>query len=189
MMKKKPVSRHNGKPRTWLITALLAAIAVAYVIFVFLPGQRSIGEFRAQVQERRQQILQAQTLTRTVALARQRLADTREVGQQWRARAPRHTQLITHFASLTQQAEAAGVAIDRLDPLPAVELHLITQQNVTLQFHAPFVAVFDFIRRLEALPGTTWVRNLRLHTVAEADRMLRGELTLTIFVDRTDYAD
>jgi hypothetical protein len=90
---------------------------------------------------------------------------------------------------LTQQAEAAGVAIDRLDPLPAIELNLITQQNVTMQFHAPFSAVFDLLHRLEALPGTIWVRDLRLQAGSGSDSMLRGELTLTIFVDRADYAN
>jgi len=185
-MKKKFVQRKNGKPKTWLITGLLAAGAVAYVVFVFLPFQRSIGGLRAQVQERRQQIMQAQSLGGTVVQARQRLAAAREVAQQWRADAPRQAQLVTHFASLTKQADEAGVAIDRLDPLPAVELHLIAQQNVTMQFHAPFVAVFDLLRRLESLPGTLWVRDLRLHASSETDNALRGELTLTIFVDRAD---
>jgi Tfp pilus assembly protein PilO len=179
----------SGKPKTWLITALLAAGAVAYVVFVFLPQQRSIGVLRSQVQERHQQIMQAQSLAGTVAQARLRLASTREVSRQWRAEAPKQAQLITHFANLTKQAEEAGVAIDRLDPLPAIELNLIAQQSVTMQFHAPFPSVFDLLGRLEALPGTLWVRDLRLHANSETDNTLRGELTLTIFVDRSDYAN
>jgi Tfp pilus assembly protein PilO len=188
-MKKKSPSRNSGPPKTWLITGLLAAAAVAYVVFIFLPLQRSIDVLQDQVQERRQQIMQAQNLAGTVAQARVRLVASRDVGQKWRADAPRQAQLITHYASLTQQAEQAGVAIDRLDPLPAIELNLIAQQNVTMQFHAPFSSVFDLIRRLESLPGTIWVRDLRLHANSETDNTLRGELTLTIFVDRAVYAD
>lgn len=188
-MKKKTFNQQAGKPKTWLITALLAAAAVAYVVFIFLPLQHSINELQGKVQERRQQIMQAQSLENTVAQARLRLAAAREVSQKWRADAPRQAQLITHYASLTQQAGEAGVTIDRLDPLPAVELNLIAQQNVTMQFHAPFAAVFDLLHRLEALPGTLWVRDLRLHANSENDNTLRGELTLTIFVDRADYAN
>jgi Tfp pilus assembly protein PilO len=188
-MKKQIPTHRRGKPKSWLTTALLAAIALAYLFFIFLPGQLSIGELRAQVQERHQQILQAQSLTRTVALAKERLASAQDVGQNWRAEAPRQSELISHFASLTQQAEAAGVAIDRFDPLPAVELNLVSMQSVTLQFHAPFAAVFDLLTRLEGLPGTVWVRDVRLHAANENDNTLRGELTLTIFVDRTDYAN
>jgi hypothetical protein len=120
---------------------------------------------------------------------RLRLASAHEVSRAWRAQAPKQSQLITHFASLTQHAEEAGVAIDRIDPLPAVELNLVAQQNVTMQFHAPFAAVFDLLHRLEALPGTMWVRDLRLQAGSTDDSTLRGELTLTIFVDRADYAN
>jgi Tfp pilus assembly protein PilO len=188
-MKAKSTSRKGRKPQTWLITALLAAGAVAYVVFVFLPFQRTIDGLRNQVQERTQQIVQAQSLVGTVAQARLRLTAAREVSEQWRADAPRQAQLVTHFASLTQQAEEAGVKIDRLDPLPAVELNLIAQQNVSMQFHGPFAAVFDLLERLESLPGTLWVRDLRLQASTETDDTLRGELTLTIFVDRADYAN
>ncbi len=188
-MKAKPTSRKAKMPKTWLITALIASSAVAYVMFVFLPFQRKINVLRAQVQERSQQIMQAQSMTNTLAQARLRLAAAHEVSQQWRAQAPKQSQLITHFANLTQQAEAAGVAIDRLDPLPAVEMNLIAQQNVTLQFHASFAAVFDLLDRLESLPGTMWVRDLRLQAGTSSDSILRGELTLTIFVDRADYAN
>src|SRR5262245_11599083 len=119
-MKKKSFKQKTGKPKTWLVTGLLAAVSVAYVVFVFLPLQHSIDRLQQQVQERRQQIMQAQSLVSTVAQARVRLAAAREVCQQWRGEAPRPSQLITHYASLTQKAEEAGVAIDRLDPLPAV---------------------------------------------------------------------
>src|SRR5262245_37868487 len=102
-MKKKTFGK-TRRPKTWLITGLLAGTAIAYVMFIFLPGQVVIGKTRAAVQERRQQIMQAQTLAATVSAARTRLATAREVGQQWRADAPRQAQLITHFASLTQQA-------------------------------------------------------------------------------------
>ena len=188
-MKRKTTSRKTRMPKTWLITALLAAGAVAYVVFVFLPFQQTIHGLRAQIQERNQQIMQAQSLTGTLAQARLRLVAAHEVSHHWRDQAPKQSQLITHFASLTQQAEAAGVAIDRLDPLPAVEMNLIAQQNVTLQFHAPFSAIFDLLHRLEALPGTMWVRDLRLQAGNDSDSTLRGELTLTIFVDRADYGN
>jgi Tfp pilus assembly protein PilO len=188
-MRKKSLDRKVGKPKTWLVTGLLAAAAVAYVVFVFLPLQNSINQLRQQVQERRQQIMQAQSLVGTVAQTRVRLAAARDVCQQWRADAPRPTQIITHYASLTQQADEAGVAIDRLDPLPAIEQNLIAQQNVTMQFHAPFSAVFDLMHRLEALPGTVWLRDLRLQAISDNDNILQGVLTLTIFVDRSDYAN
>jgi Tfp pilus assembly protein PilO len=182
-VKKKSFNKARGKPKTWIITLLLAAVAISYLIFIFVPSQRSIGRLRSQFQERRQQIIQAQTLLSTVDQARTRLTETRSVSESWRKEAPRQAVMITHFASLTQQAQSAGVAIERLDPLPAVELNLVAQQDVTMQFNAPFAAVFDFLRRLESLPGTLWIRKLRLHSSGTVEGKLQGELTLTIFVD------
>jgi Tfp pilus assembly protein PilO len=188
-MKKKSLQRKARMPKTWLVTGSLASAAVGYVLFIFLPLQYSINRLQQQVQERRQQIMQAQSLITTVGQARVRLTAAQQVAQHWRADAPRQSQLITHYASLTQKAGEAGVAIDRLDPLPAVELNLIAQQNVTMQFHGAFAAVFDLVHRLESLPGTVWVRDLRLQAASDSDNTLRGELTLTIFVDRADYAN
>src|SRR4051812_171723 len=107
-MKKKSLTRKAGKPKTWLVTGLLAAAAVAYVVFIFLPLQNSINKLRQQVQERRQQIMQAESLVGTVAQTRVRLTAAREVCQQWRAESPHQAQIITHYASLTQQAGEAG---------------------------------------------------------------------------------
>jgi hypothetical protein len=184
-MKARPTKK-PGQPKTWLITGLLAAGAIAYVVFLFLPGQRAIDKVRADVHERRQQIMQAQSLLGTVAAARLRLTAAQEVGQQWRATAPRQAQLVTHIARLTRQADEAGVAIDRLDPATFVERNLVAEQNITLQFHSRFPAVFDLLSRLESQPGTLWIRSLTLHRNRDDDNLLRGELTLTIFVDRAD---
>jgi Tfp pilus assembly protein PilO len=183
------ISRRHGKPKTWLITGLLGALAVAYLVLGFMPAQRRIRELRGQVEERRQQIVQFQSMVRAVQHARQRLSQAEEICQRWRSQSPRPTQIAAQLAQITHVAEAAAVAIDRLDPQPTVELNLLAQQHVTLQFHGPFPAVFDWLQRLETLPGTLWIRDLKLHVPAEHDTTPRGELTLTIFVDRSDYAN
>jgi len=188
-MKPKAPTRKNQRPKSLLITGLMGAAAIAYVVFIFLPLRRSIDNIRQQIQQRRQEIVDAQSLTIKLAEAKLQLAAAREVSHDWRSHAPRQAQLITHYASLTQQAHEAGVAIDRLDPLPATELNLLARQNVAMQFHAPFDAVFDLVRRLESLPGTLWIRDLRLNASDDSSATLRGELTLTIFADRADYAN
>src|SRR4051794_24503421 len=122
-MKSRFTSRQPQRPKSWLMTGLMGAAAVAYVVFVFLPLRRSIDGVRQQIQERRQEIIEAHSLTTTLVQSKLQLAATRTVSNDWRSQAPRQAQLISHFASLTQQAHEAGVAIDRLDPLPATELN------------------------------------------------------------------
>ena len=179
----------RGPQRTWLITGVVAAAAIAYVFLVFLPGQRSIHTLRTQLGEREQQILQAESLLGPLEQAAQRLARTREVSAQWRSAAPSHSRLTEQYALLSRSAAEAGLIVERLDPQPPVELQLLAQHAVNLQFQGQFAQLFDFVRRLEQLPGTIWVSNLRLTSDGQTGKTLRGELTLTIFIDRTDYAD
>jgi len=188
-MTSKLPNRAQKRPKSWLITGLMGAAAIAYVVFVFLPLRHSIDNIRQQIEQRRQEIIDAHSLATKLAETKLQLAATREVSHDWRSQAPRQAQLVTHYASLTQQAHEAGVSIDRLDPLPATEFNLLARQNVAMQFHAPFEAVFDLVRRLESLPGTPWVRDLRLTASDDSTATLRGELTLTIFADRADYAN
>ena len=68
-------------------------------------------------------------------------------------------------------------------------MQVLSQHNVTLQFQGEFCAVFDFLARLERLPAAIWFRNLQLSAAPGNAGTLQGELTLTIFVDRSDYSD
>lgn len=188
-MKKQSSHPAPRKPRTWLITALLAAVSVAYVIFIFLPVQRSIRELSAELQQKRQELVQAQSLARPIAHAKQRLAETREVCLQWQAGAPTPSNLAIHFASLTRHAEESGVVMERFDPQLAAQMQVLSQHNVNLQFHGEFPAVFEFLTRLEKSPATIWFRRLQVTQAQPGDSTLQAELTLTIFVDHSDYSD
>lgn len=188
-MKKQTTPGTPGKPRTWLITALLAAVSVAYVVFIFLPVQRSIRQLSAELQQKRQELVQAQSLARPIAQAKQRLAETREVCLQWQDGAPTPSNLANHFASLTKHAEDAGVVMERFDPQLAAQMQVLSQHNITLQFHGEFASVFEFLTRLETLPTAIWFRNLQVSQAHPGDVTLQAELTLTIFVDHSDYSD
>jgi Tfp pilus assembly protein PilO len=188
-MSVKNVTNPTRAPRSWLITALLASLAVAYVAFVFVPAQAAIGTLRDQLNERRQHILQAQGLALPVDHMTRQLARTREVSDGWRAAAPNHAELSANVARLTSEAKEAGVAIERLDPLPPVELAVLSQHAVNVQFHGQFTEVFDFLRRIEELPATIWINHLRVASGDSARGTLHGEVNLTIFVDRTGSTD
>ena len=166
-------SRANRK--TWLITALLAAVAVAYVVFIFLPCQRSIDVLQAQVQERSQQILQAQSLARTVAQARVRLAATREVSQQWRADAPRAGRADHALCQPDPASRAAGVAHRparsaagrRAQPRRPAERHPAVPRPVCRRS-------LTCCGAWKRCPERIWVRDLRLHAKNETRQHSAG---------------
>ena len=186
---KKKRFQGSGKPKSYLVTALLASAAVAYAIFVFVPAQKTIVELRSTLNERRQHILQANSLVLPLDQAAGQLAKTKLVSLEWKNEAPRHSTLAGQFARLSSEAQAAGVVVEKFDPQPAVDMKVLAQHAVVIQWKGDFSQSFDFVRRIEQLPGTVWLRNLRLTRSEQPGTPLQGELTLTIFVDRSDYAD
>jgi Tfp pilus assembly protein PilO len=179
-----------GRPvKSWMVTAILAAASVGYVLLVFVPGQRTISELRSQLEEKQQHVLQSQRLGGPIRQAEIRLASTREYSTEWVAAAPRPTQLVGFYAQLAQEAKAAGVQVKRLDPQPAIDHQLISQHPVVIAFDGQFAQVFDFVRRLEQLPQTLWIRDLRMSRNEANSESLQAELTLTIFSDRSGNAD
>lgn len=187
-MKRKFLSAKGGKPRTWLITALLASAAVAYVFCIFLPLQIGISSIRSELNERQQHILQAQQLAAPLEHAAIRLASTQEISHQWQASAPSDREIAMQLARLTEEARTAGVNIGRLDPQPPVEQQVLTQHVVTVQLQGSFEQVFDFLARIERMPATVWVRTVQL-SLDENTGALSSELSLTIFGDRNDYSN
>ena len=96
-----PKTTERRAPRSWMITALLASLAVSYVAFVFGPAQAQITALRGRLNERRQHILQASGLVLPVEQATQQLAKTRLISTHWQADAPNPAELSSCFASLT----------------------------------------------------------------------------------------
>ncbi|MEX2175604.1 MAG: type 4a pilus biogenesis protein PilO [Pirellulaceae bacterium] len=188
-MKPKKSTKATRAPRSWLITALLASLAVSYVAFVFVPAQVGISSLGSKLNERRQHILQADSLVLPVEHAARQLATTRQVSISWQDSAPNPGELATSMAQLSAEAKAAGVAIERFDPQPPSDLQVLSLHGVDVHLRGTFAQVFDFVRRVEQLPGTIWIPSIRFASEAEADSTLRCEMKLTIFVDRIDSAD
>jgi Tfp pilus assembly protein PilO len=179
-----------GRPvKSWMVTAALAAAAVAYVALIFVPGQRAIAKLRAEVGEKQQHVLQADGLTLPIRQAELRLASTREYSTQWHASAPGASDLVGCYSRLADEAKSAGVYVKRLDPQPAVEMQMICQHPLTITFEGTFPQVFDLVRRIEALPQTIWVRDLRVSAGDGGSETLQAEMSLTIFADRPEIAD
>jgi Tfp pilus assembly protein PilO len=179
-----------GRPvKSWMVTSLLALAAVGYVVFVFLPGQRSIAQIRSEIDEKRQHVLQSQQLGAPIRQAELRLASTREFTADWRANAPRPRDLVGVYAQLAEQAKAAGVRVKRLDPQQAVQHQVLGEHPLVVSLEGPFASVFDFVRRVEQMPETIWIRDLRLARSEGGSETLTVEMTLTIFTDRSEIAD
>ena len=177
------------KPRSWVLTTILAASAVAYVAFVFLPGQRAIGEMRKQLHEKQQFIVQADRLTFAIQKAADDMQAALEFAEEWRSHAPSEAKLAATFGRITECAQTAGLSVHRFDPQPLVRLDSIWQAPVSMVAEGEFTQVFAFLGSIEAMPGTLWIQNLRMENGAKDGVRLRCEMTLIVFADNRDFSE
>lgn len=171
----------------WVITMGLALAAVLYVVLVIIPGQRTIARLRSKLIERRQHVMQSQHLLAPLHRAEAQRDELRAVSRRWQTEAPKTAEVSRYLGSVTLQAAAAGVTLQRVDPKEAVDLRTLHRRTVELKIAGSFAAVFDFVRRLEALPGDVWIDQIDWNSNASGG--LEGTLTLSIFADRSDYSD
>ncbi len=125
----------------------------------------------------------------TVTAANTEFEQTSTLVKQWRENAP-DTQQADRLPSLiSAKANLAGVRILRLEPQLAKQHGLIAEYPIGLSAEGSFEGIFEFIRGVEELPQTVWLKNVKVQRPGELGGSLRCDLTLTIFGDLADKSD
>lgn len=181
-MKKNAQANSRSLP-SWLVTGLIAAAAVAYTMFVFLPQQRKTGLLKAKKFELMQYVANQGQMSDKIAKAQERQRDVEVTTARWLAHAPKLSEVGRDLSAITTQARTAGVTIQRFDPQPAVPYKSVAEQTIVVAVEGSFEQVFDFMHRVEAMPHKVWITNLSLNSASEDAQTLRAEMTLTIFAD------
>ncbi len=187
-----PPTQKSGPtpPATWIITSVLALVAMLYFLFGFLPSQKVMSGLQHQLLEKHQAV----SLMDVQALQQQsleaQLVSVQNYGVNWRKSALKPGAMAATMARISQEAKAANVSILRLEPQKhPLELHSIRPVTLAVAYQGTFADSFDFIRRLESLPLPLWIQNLHLSQTGEAAGLIRTEMTLTIFANSPDYSD
>ena len=74
---------------SWIVTLSLAAVAVAYVALLWLPGHRAIKEMREQVETKQTLVAQAAGISTELIRAQQELDKSESVVTRWEKAAPK----------------------------------------------------------------------------------------------------
>lgn len=178
-------SKSKQKPTlpSWLVTAVVATLAVLYTLFVFLPTQRKTAALKSKKYELMQYVANRLKTHEKIEQARARQTQIELVSLDWSRNAPSLGEMGRMLSSITQQARQAGVTLQKFDPEPQVKLQTVAQQPIAVSLEGDFAQVFDFLQRLESLPHRVWITNLTLSPATEDAQTLRAEMTLTIFAD------
>lgn len=174
---------------SWLVTGVVASLAVVYALFVFLPAQRKASLLKLKKYELMQYVANRLKTSEKIEQARQRQLEVEQVTLAWRQHAPQAGELGRMLSGITQQARQAGVTLQRFDPQPQVPLQFVSQQPIQVALEGDFAQVFDFLQGIETMPHRVWISNLTLSAAGEDGETLRAEMTLTIFADLAENSE
>jgi Tfp pilus assembly protein PilO len=188
------------KNNTLGVTLLLGGGAMAYAFAVFLPTQRSTALLQAEIDANQDYIHQAESTTGAFAAVEQQLRDARGFAHQWQASAPQAAHLAPMLGAITRCATEARVTGLQFDPRPAQPLAAISRVPLVLACDGAYEQIFQLLRKLEALPQTVWIDDLRIAVASDGNaaaasgaredkQSVHCELTLVVFADNRKESD
>lgn len=180
---------------SWTVTITLAATAAVFVALAYVPGYRRMKQLREQIQTQEQYLAGATATAAALTTTRQELRETIRYNRAWLACAPGPRSSPQLFERIQQLAKSAGVETTRFDPQPIEPGALLYQVPLRIACIGRFAQVHAFVRSLEALPETIWIKQLDLRRSAIGGDLLECELNLVMFAvdpgnsDYVDYSD
>jgi Tfp pilus assembly protein PilO len=175
--------------RSWVVTIALAGGALAYAYFVFLPYQREIGLLKDQLRAAHDYIVQSDSVRQSIAEAEDELRLTREFAKAWRRSAPHASQWAPSLGAISQAAKESHTATVRFEPQTPFRLEAIHRVSILLGSRGEFAQLQDLLGRVESLPQSVWIEELRLARPAENSPILSCELNLALFADNHEDSD
>jgi Tfp pilus assembly protein PilO len=174
---------------SWLLTLPMAGIAAAFVLLIFLPGQRRIQALRAEMREKQDFVIAAGQMAARLHSAKAELAETYKYNDQWRDRATSSAGITALYGQIAQLAQASGVTTTRFAPATPTEIEHLRRVPLSVICHGSFRQIQQFLAALEERPRRVWLDDLKLDAAEEHGGSVRCEITLAAFVDNSEKSD
>ena len=163
------------------MTISLAAVAAAYMFFVWLPGRKQLAAIGEEIETKREVVARAADLTKTLTASQKELESTRAVAKKWLETAPDNRDLPAMFGRINAMAKESGLAVLRFDPEPLVVHEAIREIPLTIGCSGKFSQVFEFLMKVESLPESVWTNEMRLEKSQGNRGNVRFSADLAIF--------
>ncbi len=173
----------------WMVILPLAAGAVAYLVFVFLPCQRTAAELQSELREKQEYLTYAGSVGTALAASEEELQAARHYRDQRRAHAPSMSHVSDLFAKIHSVERESGVHTIRFDPQPLEAKQYVSIMPLSVECVGSFFEVCSLLRGLESLPADIWVRRLQLEKMAATGEDVQCWIDLAIFADNQDKSD
>jgi Tfp pilus assembly protein PilO len=174
--------------RSRLVTIASGGAAVAYALFVFVPGQQSIASLQKTLRAQESQVSRSLTLVQPIREIEDKLAATEQFIKSWRGKAPAPDQVAAVFAEVISLARENDVEVTSLSPQAEQPLETIGLIPVALQATGSYRSLRGMIQRLEAKSGLVWIEELHLQPQDKQTDVLTCTIKLEIFANRSEIS-
>lgn len=168
--------------RVYVVTvSLLGTLLASYFLFV-QPKNRAMDEVRVAIRNRETSLQLLEVEMAKLAGGRQRVNQLGKAIAGFESRLPRQGEMDVILREVWVIADAAGLKTQR------IKTHKGTQQGVykvlpiEMSMHGDFAGLYDFLLKLERLPGIMNVESLRVTTkLNDANGEVDASLVLHVF--------
>jgi len=183
----------QNKPKVyrgnWTVTVPMAAVAVAYVMLIFLPGRRTIGDAQAQIEQKQQYLTGSTGLATTLCAAEEELGTSQAYSSLWESHSPNPTGISALYGKINALAKATGTTTTNFDPEPVVSYDQLREIPLTIGCTGSFRQILEFLRMLEDLPETIWVNRLQVEKIDQNADSVKCEIALVVFASNPKNSD
>ncbi len=173
--------------RNLITIAILAVVAVTFLIVVARPLRKSIASERNTIRMKQGNITQTMQLAPQVTQLRIRQKAVQEYMSVMSKRLPKPEEIPAILGTITALGTECGVRIVDFAPQPHVDSDVLGQDVLSLKVSGHFPQIHQFIIMIERLDPTIWVQRLVLTRRDKAG--VSAEISLLIFSSNTDFSD
>lgn len=166
-----------------------AAGAGAYVVLAFLPVQRSNERLCDELRGKQEFITRLEGMRATILRTEEELRLAQQYVDAWRDAVPAQSELSTLYGRIHAALKDSGAAVSRFEPMQPQPLATHTRIPVTVTGIGDFEQITRGLLRLEQLPATVWVDELRLTTPREDARRVQCEAKLVVFAGPVENSE
>ncbi len=177
------------KHKSLLATIAMAAVSVAFVMLVFLPGQSRTQALRDQLRSKRASITGHTLCKASTANLESQLQHAQEFTQAWKEHAPNEATMPRTFGQIYESAQQSGATISKFEPQSATDMQTIRRVPLSLSSRGTFAQISKVLLSIEQLPMTVWFDSLRFTPSRDNTQHIECEAALVVFADKTGNSD
>jgi Tfp pilus assembly protein PilO len=170
----------------WLLPLAALGLGAAYFALVFLPNRRAIGELAEQVACKQEAVLRAAEESHALSTTQKEIQRASAYVAAWQSASPHEANLASLFGRIGVLARSSHVWTTRLAPQEPLVMARVRRVSVLMGCTGSFSQITSFLQRLENMPQTLWINDLRLENSSKDGELMKCEMTLEVFADNPE---